>query len=154
MKSNSKTINDYIQSIPKNRKTLFLKLWETIKNNIPEGFEERLSFGMPGFVVPESIFPDGYHCNKNEPLPFLSLANHKNYISLYHMGLYMDDKLFQWFVNEYSKISKKKLGIGKSCIRFTDERDIPFDLIEELMKKMDVHTYIKLYLKQINSRRK
>lgn len=121
---------------------------------MPEGFEERLSFGMPGFVVPESIFPDGYHCNKNEPLPFLSLANHKNYISLYHMGLYMNDKLFQWFVNEYSKISKKKLGIGKSCIRFTDEREIPFDLIEELMKKMDVHTYIKLYLKQINSRRK
>jgi len=59
---------------------------------------------MPGYVIPHSLYPPGYHCNPSDPLPFLSIASQKNSINLYHMGLYSDEKLLKWFLSEYAKI--------------------------------------------------
>lgn len=139
------TVQDYINTIPEDRKPHFLKLRETILQNIPQGFEEQLSYGMIGYVVPFSIYPKGYHCNTKLPLPFVNIANQKNFIALYHMGIYVKPTLYDWFVSEYPKHSKQKLDMGKSCIRFKKMDQIPYDLIAELIQKITPDIWIEYY---------
>ena len=142
-------IQNYIDAIPEDKKEYFLKLRQTISNNIPNGFEEQFSFGMIGFVVPKTIYPNGYHCNTKLPLPFMNIANQKNFIALYHMGIYMKPELMEWFVSEFPKHSDQKLDMGKSCIRFKKIDKIPFELIGELVKKMSVNDWIETYESKI-----
>lgn len=149
MQSSAQTVEDYLDEIPEERKIVFLKLRETILNNIPKGFEEQLSYGMLGYVVPHSIYPNGYHCTPKLPLPFATIASQKNFITLYHMGIYANPDLLQWFVEEYPKHCKNKLDMGKSCIRFKNFNQIPFDLIAELMQKMTVEQWINCYESQL-----
>jgi len=145
----AKTPEEYIAQIPEDRIPYFKKLRETIINNIPKGFEEQISYGMIGYVVPKSIYPNGYHCDTNLPLPFANIASQKNFIALYHMGIYANPELLNWFVAEYPKHCKRKLDMGKSCIRFKKNEDIPFELIAELMQKITVKEWIDLYEKNI-----
>ncbi|MCB0535085.1 MAG: DUF1801 domain-containing protein [Saprospiraceae bacterium] len=137
--------SDYILAIPEERRDAFTRLRETIQENIPDGFQEGMSYGMIGYVVPHSIYPSGYHCDPKLPLPFASIASQKNFIALYHMGLYANEELLKWFVAEYPKHSKTKLDMGKSCIRFKKPEAIPFELIAELMQKMSVDDWVELY---------
>lgn len=118
MTSQEKTIQEILDNIPTERKEAFHRLHHVIVDNLPEGFEVGISYGMLGYVVPHSIYPAGYHCKKEEPLPFASLASQKNSINFYHMGIYADPGLLEWFVTEYPKYCKSKLDMGKSCIRF------------------------------------
>jgi hypothetical protein len=145
MPSPFKNVNDYILSIPEDRAEAFQNLRKAISSNLPKGFEECISYGMIGYVVPHSLYPKGYHCNPKLPLPFVSIASQKNFIALYHMGMYADKKILDWFVAEYPKYSKKKLDMGKSCVRFKYIDDIPFDLIGTLMQKLSVKDWIKCY---------
>ncbi len=138
-------IQIYIDSIPEEKKTYFLKLRETISSNIPNGFEEQFSYRMIGFVVPKSIYPNGYHCNPKLPLPFMSIASQKNFIAIYHMGIYAIPNLMDWFVGEFPKHSDQKLDMGKSCIRFKKADKIPLELISELVKKLSVKDWIETY---------
>jgi len=140
---------EYIAKIPEERIASFKKLRETILNNIPKGFEEQMSYGMIGFVVPKSIYPSGYHCDTSLPLPFANIASQKNFIALYHSGIYANPKILDWFVAEYPKHCKRKLDMGKSCIRFKKTEDIPFELIAELMQKITVKEWVELYEKNI-----
>ena len=121
------------------------KLRTIILENIPQGFSEVMSYGMIGFVVPHAIYPAGYHCDPKLPLPFINLASQKNFIALYHMGLYSNKNILDWFIAEYPKHSSSKLDMGKSCIRFKDSEKIPYDLIAELVKKMSVKDWIRIY---------
>ena len=139
------SVNEYIAALPSDRKEAIANLRNIILKNIPEGFEEKMSYGMIGYVVPHAIFPDGYHCDPKLPLPFLNIASQKNFIALYHMGIYVDKKLYDWFVAEYPKHAKTKLDMGKSCIRFKKIDDIPYLLIEELVRKITVKDWISLY---------
>lgn len=148
MQSSAKTVNEYLIALPEERKPAFLKLRETILSNIPEGFTEQLSYGMLGYVVPHSIYPDGYHCNPKLPLPFIGIASQKNFIALYHMGIYANPELLQWLASEYPKHSKQKLDMGKSCIRFKKLDQIPFDLIVQLVQKISVEDWINCYESQ------
>ena len=116
--------------------------------NIPAGFVEQMSYGMIGYVVPHSLYPAGYHCDTNLPLPFASIASQKNFIALHHMGIYSNPAMLDWFVNKYPKHCKLKLDMGKSCIRFKKPEQIPFDLIAELMQKITVEEWIGLYQAQ------
>ena len=136
---------EYMEQLPEGRKAAFKKLWEVVANNIPNGFAEEMSYGMPGFVVPHTRYPDGYHCDPKVALPFISMASQKNYISLYHSGIYADEKLMTWFREEYPKHSQTKLDMGKSCIRFKKPEAIPFELIGELCQKMTADEWIALY---------
>ena len=145
MQSIANNVEDYLIEIPAERKTAFLKLRETILNNIPDGFIEEMNYGMIGYIVPHSTYPNGYHCNPKLPLPFINLASQKNFIALYHMGIYANPQLLDWFVAEYPKHSTQKLDMGKSCIRFKKMDQIPFDLIAELMQKITVNEWIKCY---------
>jgi uncharacterized protein YdhG (YjbR/CyaY superfamily) len=149
MQSNAKTVAEYLEQLPDDRKEFFTKLRDTILSNLPKGFKEEMSYGMIGYVVPHSIYPAGYHCSPELPLPFVSIANQKNYIALYHMAIYAHPELLEWFEKEYPKHSNLKLDMGKSCIRFKKPEQIPFDLIAELIKKISVADWIKVYEKNI-----
>lgn len=145
MRIEASTVEEYYDKVPEERKPFILKLHKTVKSNLPEGFEECLGYGMPSFVVPKSIYPDGYHCKPNPPLPFISIGSQKNFIALYHMGIYAQKELMDWFVTEYPKHCSRKLDMGKSCIRFKKPEEIPFELIGELAKKMTVQEWINVY---------
>jgi uncharacterized protein YdhG (YjbR/CyaY superfamily) len=136
---------EYITSLPEDRKEPVTKLRNAINKNLPKGFEEIISSGMINWVVPHKTYPAGYHCDPKQPLPFLSLASQKNNISLYHMGLYGDPKLLKWFQDEWAKASKRKLDMGKSCIRFKKPDEIPFDLIGQLAAKVSPADWIAKY---------
>jgi Domain of unknown function (DU1801) len=111
-----------------------------------------MSYGMLGYVVPHSVYPDGYHCNPKTPLPFMNLASQKNFIAVYHMGVYAKKELLDWFVLEYPKYCKHKLDMGKSCIRFKKTEDIPYKLIGELTAKMSAEEWIDIYEKNIKKK--
>jgi uncharacterized protein YdhG (YjbR/CyaY superfamily) len=146
-----KAINpeEYIAQIPEERIPYFNKLRKTILENIPKGFQEEMSYGMIGYVVPKTIYPNGYHCNTDLPLPFVNIASQKNFIAFYHMGIYADNTIYDWFVAEFPKHCKRKLDMGKSCIRFKNAAEIPFDLIAELMQKITVAEWITIYEQNI-----
>jgi uncharacterized protein YdhG (YjbR/CyaY superfamily) len=145
MTSTTSTIEQYINEAPEDRRAALQKIRTIILENLPEGFQEQISYGMIGYVVPHSIYPKGYHCTPELPLPFFSFASQKNSINFYHMGIYAKPELYDWFVSEYPKHSKQKLDIGKSCIRIKKPENIPFELIGELVKKMSVAEWIKTY---------
>ena len=145
MKIKANNIKEYLQNIPEERKEVFDKLMKTVRENIPKGFSEELSYGIPAWVVPHSLYPKGYHCSPELPLPFVSVASQKNFIALYHMGIYATPDLLNWFIKEYPKHSKRKLDMGKSCIRFKKMDDIPFELIGGLMQKMSPQDWIEKY---------
>ena len=147
MQSKATTPEQYLSELPEDRKEAILKLRNAIKENLPQGFEEVISYGMLGYVVPHSIYTSGYHCDPKLPLPFINLASQKNFIALYHMGIYANKNLESWFVSEYPKHVKSKLDMGKSCIRFKKVDDIPFDLIGELAAKVSVEDWISNYEK-------
>lgn len=145
MEAKPKTVDEYIKLIPEDKKDAFIKLRNTLIKYLPKGFSEEISYGMIGYVVPFSTYPAGYHCDSKLPLPFVSIACQKNFIAVYHMGIYADEKLLNWFTELYSKNVKGKLDMGKSCMRFKKPEEIPFDLIGELMSKMTPAAWISLY---------
>ncbi len=145
MNISAESPDKYIESLPDERKKAMSELRRVLIENLPKGFQETISYGMIGYVVPHSTYPDGYHCNPELPLPFINLASQKNFIALYHMGIYADKNLHDWFVANYSKHAKTKLDMGKSCIRFKKVDDIPFELIAQLVSKISPQQWIEKY---------
>lgn len=141
----SVSVDDYISQIPEERQEIFRKMFNTINDNLPEGFTQGSSYGMIGWAVPLETYPDGYHCTPGSPLPFISIASQKNFVALYHMGMYAKPELLNWFVEEFPKHSKKKLDMGKSCVRFKKMEDIPMELLAEMSKKMTVEEWVDIY---------
>ena len=154
MQSTAKTPNEYIESLPADRKKVMTELRKVIKKNIDKQFSEGMGYGMMGYSVPHKIYPAGYHCDPKLPLPFMGIASQKNFIAVYHMGVYADKKLFDWFIKEFPKHSKSKLDMGKSCIRFKKMDDVPVKLIGELASKMTAKEWIVLYEKAFKSSKK
>lgn len=145
MQYTSTTFSEYISQLPPERIEVITKLIQKIRSHIPKGFAEEIQYGMPSFIVPFSIYPSGYHCDNKIALPFISVASQKNFISLYHMGIYANTELYNWFVNAYQCSTGKLPDMGKSCIRFKKPELIPFELIGELCEKMNVQEWINLY---------
>lgn len=145
MQIEATTVEDYISKIPEERQEIIRQMIDIINTNLPKGFENITSYGMLGWAVPLKDYPAGYHCAPGTPLPFINLASQKNFIALYHMGIYAIPDLLNWFVEEYPKHSKRKLDMGKSCIRFKKIDDIPMDLIAELCQKMTANDWINCY---------
>jgi len=149
MTSDATTVEEYIQELPEERKRAISQLRKTIKDHIPAGFEEVMSYGMIGYVVPHSLYPSGYHCSPELPLPFINIASQKNFVALYHMGIYANKELYDWFVSEYPKHVKTKLDMGKSCIRFKKIETIPYELLGELCARMTTKNWIAIYERNI-----
>ncbi|WP_405294916.1 DUF1801 domain-containing protein [Algibacter sp. Ld11] len=145
MPSKATTVEQYLSALPEDRKTSVNKIRDQILKNLPNGVEETINYGMLGYVIPHTVYPSGYHCDPKLPLPFINLANQKNFIAVYSMVLYAKPTLMDWFVLEYSKRCKYKLDMGKSCVRFKKMEDIPFDLIGELTAKVTAKEWISIY---------
>lgn len=146
------TVEEYIEALPEDRRPVIENLRNVVLRNLPQGFEEQISYGMIGYVVPLSKYPNGYHTKKDEPLPFISIASQKNHIALYHMGLYGNKEIEKWFKDEYAKYVPTKLDMGKSCIRFKNPKHIPYNLIGELCKKITVNEHINFYEKLLKEK--
>lgn len=145
MQSKATTPEEYLESLPEDRKKAIAELRKVILANLPKGFKEGMGYGMMGYDVPHSLYPAGYHCDPKLPLPFMGMASQKNFIAVYHMGIYADPKLLKWFTEEYPKHAKTKLDMGKSCIRFKKPEQIPYKLIGELVSKMTPQQWIEIY---------
>lgn len=152
MQSLMKTPEEYIESLPDDRKQVIGELRKVILENLPPGFTETMDYGMLAYVVPHSLYPHGYHCDPKHPLPFMNLASQKNFVALYHMGIYGDKKLLEWFTSEYGKHSKAKPDMGKSCIRFKKSHQVPYKLIGELAQKLTPEQWIAFYEENIKSK--
>ncbi len=139
------TVEAYLHGLAPERQVALQRLRAVIKQQLPAGFEEQMQWGMIGYVVPHALYPAGYHCAPQEPLPFLALASQKAHISLYHMGLYADPPLMAWFTAGHAQASAKKLDIGKSCIRYKKPADIPYEFIGELAGRLTVLQWVALY---------
>ena len=148
MRSPATTIPEYLAALPEDRKPAIAKLRKAILQNIPKGFAETMNYGMIGYVVPHKLYPDGYHCDPKLPLPFMNIASQKNFIAVYHMGIYADTALMKWFTDEYAKRMKGKSDMGKSCLRFKKPEDIPYDLIGELAGRVTPKEWIAVYEKK------
>ena len=150
MPSKAKTVFDYLNELPEERIIAIDKLRKVILKNLPKGFKEEMNYGMIGYVVPHSLYKKGYHCDPLMPLPFMNIASQKNFVAVYHMGIYANPKLLNWFVEEYPKHCKTKLDMGKSCLRFKKVDEIPFKLIGELASKMTPKEWIAIYETKFN----
>jgi hypothetical protein len=149
MQSQAATPQAYLESLPEDRQAAMQALRKAIKKNLPKGFAETMGYGMIGYVVPHSLYPAGYHCDPKIPLPFMSIGSQKHFVAVYHMGVYADKKLSDWFAKEYAKRAEGRLDMGKSCIRFKRPEKIPFDLIGELAGKITVKEWIARYEKAL-----
>ena len=154
MKVSASTPDEYVKALPEDRRVVLNRLRKIIHKNLPKGFKEVLSYGMIGYVVPHSLYPKGYHCDTKLPLPFINIASQKNFVALYHMGIYSDPKLLEWFTKEYPKHVKSKLDMGKSCVRFKKLEEIPYDLIGELVSKMTPKDWINVYEEMLSKSKK
>lgn len=146
MKPKAKTVIEYIESLPDDRRKIISDIRKVILKNIPKGFEETMQYGMISYVVPHKIYPAGYHCNPKDAVPFISLASQKNHIALYHMAVYQG-ALHDWFLAAWKKATDKKLDMGKACIRFKKPEDVPLKLIGELSGKVTPKQWIDAYEK-------
>lgn len=145
MKIEAKSVDDYIYNVSEEKREAVAKLRDVIAANIPEGFIETISYDMIGYVVPLELYPKGYRNDRKTPLPFINIAAQKNFIAFYHMGIYSNDNIKNWFIDEYDKRCSYKLDMGKSCIRFKKIDDIPYSLIGELCKKITAEEWIATY---------
>lgn len=149
MQSKAATVEQYIAELPEDRKKVISELRKQIKKNLPKGFKETMGYGMIGYVIPHSMYPDGYHCNPKDPLPFMNIASQKNFVAVYSMGIYSNSKLLKWFTDEYAKAGVGKLDMGKSCIRLKKMDKIPYELFGQLASKVTPDEWIAYYEKAI-----
>lgn len=149
MQSQAKTVSAYINSLPIERKPIIIAIRKAILKNLPKGFEEVMSYGAIGYVVPHTLYPGGYHVRPELPLPFIGVASQKNHIAVYHMA--MQGKLLDWFKDEWKSHSSKKLDMGKACMRFRKPEDVPLELIGNLAAKLTPKQWIEMYDKLIKN---
>lgn len=138
------TVKQYLDSLPEERRKAIRAVRATVNKHLPKGYKEGIQYGMIGWFVPHRLYPDGYHCDPKQPVPFAGLANQKNYMSLYLMCIYGDPKHRAWFDKAWAKTGKKK-NMGKSCVRFKTLEDLPLELIGEAIARVPVETYLAHY---------
>ncbi len=141
MKSEAKTAEDYISELPEDRKIQLSEVRNIILENLPDGYEEVMNWGMITYQVPLSKFPDTYN---KQPLMYAALASQKNHMAVYLSGIYMDPKLSDKFILDY-KASGKKMDIGKSCVRFKKIENLPLDLIGKAISAYTTTQFIEKY---------
>lgn len=150
MQSAATSVSEYLASLPEDRREAIQALRKVILANMDPLLEEGMTYGMIGYYVPHRHYPNGYHCDPKQPLPYAGLASQKNHMSLYTMSVYGHMPTLEWFQKEWAKTGKK-LDMGKSCIRFKKLDDIPLDVIGELFRRVSAEKYIANYESVLNS---
>jgi uncharacterized protein YdhG (YjbR/CyaY superfamily) len=152
MTSSAKTVDEYIAALPDDRRAAIGKIRAVIRKNLPKGYAEQMQYGMIGYVVPHKIYPPGYHCKPEDPLPFAALASQKNHMALYLMSAYQTVGMADWIKEKFAA-SGKKLDMGKSCIRFKKLEDLPLEVIGEAVALVPVADYVAHYQAAIRKER-
>jgi hypothetical protein len=145
MQSKSTTVDEYLAELTPERRQAVSQVREVIRAHLQPGFEEGMQYGMLGYYVPHSLYPAGYHCDRKQPLPFVHVASQKNHLSLYLMCQYADETQGAWFRQKWAESGKKKLDMGKSCIRFKKVEDLALDVIGEAIQRVSVADHIRFY---------
>lgn len=153
MQSKQTTVNAYLAELPDDRRTALSAVREVIRQNLDTDIEEGMQYGMIGYFVPHRVFPAGYHCNPEQPLPFAALASQKGYMSLYLMAVYGDKDELAWLTAAFQRAGKK-LDMGKSCLRFKRIEDLPLDVIGEAFRRVTAAKYIAQYQKTLDATKK
>lgn len=148
MQSKAATVDQYLQELPSDRRDAISAIRQVFLKNLNKGFEERMSYGMIGYCVPHSIYPQGYHCDPEQPLPFAGIASQKNAMSVYLFCLYADSTEEAAFRKAWMATGKK-LDMGKSCIRFKRLEDCALEVIADALKRITVESHIKQYEKSV-----
>lgn len=151
---NDSPIDGYLNQLSDDRRDVINKLREIIKSKLPDEYEEKIQYDMISYVVPREKFPQGYHCNPEDDLCFISLGSQKNHIAIYHMGLYFFEDVHKWFLSEYPNYMKTKPDVGKSCIRFKNMKTVPYELIGKLCEKISMREFIDKYKENLSSNKK
>jgi hypothetical protein len=151
MKSTAESVNEYLNSLPPDRREALSAVREVILANLPKGYEECMSYGMIGYVVPHSLYPKGYHCNPKLPLGFANLGSQKNYMVLHLMTVYGDSATEQWFRKAW-EATGRKLDMGKACVRFKRLEDVPLEVVGQVIARTPVKTYIARVETMLSSR--
>ena len=151
MQSKAKTVKEYLAALPADRRKAIEQVRKVILDNLPKGYVEMMQYGYIGYAVPLSLYPAGYHCKKDEPLPYASLASQKNFMAIYLFCTYMKPGDHEWLKKEF-KARGKKLDMGKSCIRFKKIEDLPLDVIGEVIGKTPVKEHVAIYEKAFGRR--
>lgn len=141
MQSKAKSVSEYLAELPPHRREAVATVRKVILENLNNGFEEGMTGGMIGYFVPHRLYPPGYHCNPEHPLPFAGLASQKNYMSVYLMTVYGDDQPFR---DRWAKTGKK-LDMGKCCVRFRKLDDLALDVIGAEIRRVSVERYVEIY---------
>lgn len=155
MQSAAPTVAAYLASLPADRRQMVETLRNVILQNIDPAYEELMQYGMMGWAVPFSMHPAGYHCDPTKPLSFAAIASQKNYVSLYLIGLYIggdghgETAEAAWFRASWAASGKKKLDMGKSCVRIKKIEDVPLDVIGEAFRRMPAKQYLAAYLSNL-----
>ena len=151
MQSSAATVQDYLDGLPPERRVIVETVREVILANLDTDYSEDMQYGMIGYAVPHSVFPAGYHCDPSQPLPFAGIASQKNYVSIYLMGMAWspDSEDMQWLRAAWPASGKKKLDMGKSCIRFKKLDDIALDVIGEAIRRVPAQEFIARYLRTL-----
>lgn len=143
MHSKAKTVEEYIQQLPENRKDEIGAVRKVILDNLPAGIEENMNWGMISYEVPLSVCPDTYN---NKPLMYAALDSQKNHMSIYLSAIYANDDLRDEFEQNYQSTGNK-LDIGKSCVRFKKIDNLSLDVIGQAIGAVSVHDFIEFYHK-------
>lgn len=136
--SDAKSVDDYFANLSDERREMLQAVRKVILDNIPEGIEETMNWGLVTYEVPLSVVPETYN---GQPLMFAGLASQKRHCSLYMMQIYQDPDKYQRLLDAYEKLGRKP-NMGKSCIRFTKLENIPLDTIAELIAECDMQSFI------------
>lgn len=138
-------------ALPDERRVIVETVRHVILAKLDSGYSEAMQYGMIGYAVPHCVFPAGYQCDPKQPLPFAALASQKSYVSLYLMGLYFgctcdhETDNAKWFRETWAKSGKKKLDMGKRCVRFKKLDEVALDVIGEAVRRMPAQLYIERY---------
>ena len=141
VKSDAATVEAYLAELPAERREAVEAVRRTILANLPDGYEEQMSFGMIGYVVPLSRYPDTYN---KEPLALAALASQKRHMAVYLNNVYGDPATLEWFTAAYAA-SGKRLDMGKSCVRFKRLADLPLDVIGETVARTSLEEFLAFY---------
>jgi hypothetical protein len=146
------TVPEYIDSLVPIRKDIVQKIRLSLVSNLDNDFEETISYNMIGFVVPFKLFPEGYHANPAEPLPYINLASQKNAISLYCMCGY--DQSFASMVSSEFARAGLKIDMGKSCIRLKETDFLKHEkaylaIIQKIARYMTAMEWLQFYKQSI-----
>ena len=141
MQSSAATVEQYLASLPPERRAVVSTVRDLVRRHMPGGYVEAMAYGMIGWGIPLSRYPETYN---GQPLGYVALAAQKNYYALYLTCAYQDSTDAQWLAEEFARAGKR-MDMGKSCLRFRALDDLPLESIGAFIARTSPDQFIAQY---------